>query len=329
MVLRAFWLRAIVCTFLVGGVVPPVLAQPKEKKPTRMVVRYVGHTDDGKHRHLGKPVMLVGVEPLEGGRTIELVVPNRDMNKDEFDPLPRVAEAIRECKRGDTLKIELDDSKPKPYVRDAERYKLKPGENDPKGYVFENSYPMKEGRTSYTAVVLSRFDEPRTVAVQQRRDKEGDMVSDAEILAVLERLKTGDVVEAEIREGGKTAVLTGLERYAPPQTGKFVKLAEQEIEGQKAAAVELSSDGKTVTAVVPGKLQGKRWVSDPKLLAAAKKLKPDAEVVYRAREGDGKVWLKEIEPAPKQKSEEASAARGGRESRDGNDERRGGRKADK
>lgn len=309
MVLRALWLRALICAFLVGGVAPIVHAQPKEKKNTRMVVKYVGHQDDGKHRHMGKPVMLLGVEPLEGGRPIELVVPNRDMNKDEFDPLPRVAEAVRDCKRGDTLKIEIDDSKPKPYVREAEKYKLKPGEQDPRNYVFESNYPAKDGRTNYTAVVLSRYDEPRTVAVAQKRDKDGNMASDPAILSLLEQLKAGEIVEADIRDGGRTATLTSLERYAPPQNGKFVKLTEQEVDGQKATAVELTSEGKPVTVVVPGKLQGKRWVGDPKLTSAVKKLKADADVVYRAREADGKLWLKDIEPAPKQEKAEPAEER--------------------
>jgi len=305
MVSRAL-LRTLLCALFVGTMHRPVLAQQKEKKHTRMVVKYVGHQDDGKFRHMGKPVMLLGVEPLEGGRTIELVVPNRDMNKDEFDPLPRVAEAVRDCKRGDTLKIEIDDSKPKPYIREAERYKLKPGEQNPRSYVFESNYPAKEGRTSYTAVVLSRFDEPRTVAVAQKRDKDGNMVADPEITSLLETLKTGEVVEAEIKDGGKNGILTSLERYAVPQNGKFVKLSEQEVEGQKAPAVELVSDGKDVTVLVPGKLQGKRWTSEPKVLAAVKKLKPDTEVVYRSRESDGKLWLKDIEPAPKEKESKAA-----------------------
>lgn len=325
MVSRAL-LRTLLCALFVGALHGPVLAQQKEKKNTRMVVKYVGHQDDGKFRHMGKPVMLLGVEPLEGGRTIELVVPNRDMNRNEFDPLPRVAEVVRDSKRGDTLKIEIDDSKPKPYVREAERYKLKPGEQNPKSYVFESNYPAKEGRTSYTAVVLSRYDEPRTVAVAQKRDKDGNMVTDPEITSLLETLKTGEVVEAEIKEGGKNGILTGLERYAIPQNGKFVKLSEAEVEGQKAPAVELVSDGKDVTALVPGKLQGKRWTSDAKVLSAVKKLKPDTEVVYRAREGDGKLWLKEIEPAPKEK--ESRAAREPAAKQESGEERRG-RRADK
>jgi hypothetical protein len=328
---------ALTGAFVLGGLLFPAYGQ--EKKKTSMVVRYVGHQDDGKFKYQGKQVMLLAFEPLEGGRPVELVVPNRDMGArgNKFDPIPQVADVVRGLKKGDTFRIELDDTKPRPFVTYARPYKLKPGESDPNAYIFENTFRKEEGRSSYTAVVLSRFDEHTTVAVQQKRDKEGDMASDTAILDLLQKLKTGEVVEAQIQGGGRTPILTGLERYAPPQTGKFVKLSEQDVEGQKAPAVELERDGKPVTAVVAGKLQGKRWVADAKVLGAAKRLKPDAEVVFRARDDDGKLWLKEIEAAPKAAEERAeSSARGGRTTaaRDGaarktREAKDGDRKADK
>lgn len=327
---RALWLRAIFAALSLGGLLAPAMAQ--EKKHTQMVVRYAGHQDDGRFRHLGKPVMLLWVEPLEGGNPVELIVPNKgmeDMRNDKYDPIPQVAETVRDLKRGDVIKIELDHSKPRPYVRYAKLYKLKPGESDPRAYIFENTFRKAEGRSIYTAVVLSKYDEQTTVAVNQKRDREGDMVSDTAILELLQTLKTGELVEAEIRDGGRMPVLTTLERYAPPQPGKFIKPTEAEVEGQKAPAVELEREGKRITALLPGKLQGKRWMPDPKVHAEVRKLKPDMVVVFRARDDDGKLWLKEIEaaPAPKREREEGSAstARGGRGD---NDEKRG-RRADK
>ena len=292
----------------------PSPASAQEKKPTRMVVKYLGHQDDGKYRYQGKPVMLLGVEPLEGGRPVELIVPNRDRNGDKFDPIPQVADTVRGLKRGDVIKIELDDTKPRPFVREARPYKLKPGESEPNTYVFENTFRKEDGRSTYTAVVLSRYDEQMTVAVPQRRDKEGDMVSDTQMLGLLQQLKTKELVEAEIREGGRTPTLTRLERYSPPRNGKFVKVTEEEIEGQKAPAVELTgADGKPVTAIVDGRMTGKRWSADNRVLGAARKLKPDTDVVFRLRDEGGKQYLKAIEPAPKAEDTAAPAARAARD----------------
>ena len=317
------WLHAVVGAAVLFGVLRPAAAQ--EKKYVRMVVRYVGHHDDGKYRYMGKPTMLLAVEPLEGGRTVELVVPNKgqgDIKNDKYDPIPQVAETVRELKRGDVIKIELDHSKPRPFVREAKRYELKPGEEDPNAYVFQSNFRKEDGRSRYMAVVLSRYGEQTTVAVQQKRDKEGDMVSDPAVLEMLQNLKAGEIVEAEIRETGSTPVLTSLERYAPPQNARFIKLTETDVEGQKAPAVELEREGKPMTAIVVGKMQAKRWTPDGKVLAAAKKLKPDADVVFRARDANGRLVLKEI----REKEVPQGAASASRRTSGGDDQERPARR---
>jgi hypothetical protein len=50
--------------------------------------------------------------------------------------------------------------------------------------------------------------------------------------------------------------------------------------------------GKPVTAVVTGKMQGKKWVADPKVVQMVKRLKPDQAIEARlVSEGD-KTWLR-------------------------------------
>lgn len=301
-------LRMLVCAVALAGLARQA---PAQDKWTYKVVKYVAHQE--RARYQGKQVLALGVEPLEGGRTLELIVANKDMNRQEYDPVPQAADTVRYLKPGDVIKIELDNGKPQPLVRSVKRYKLKPGEDEPNTYVYENSFPKNDGRNSYTAVVLSRYDQQTTVAVQQRRDKEGGMASDPEIISTIEKLKPGEMVVAEVKEG-RTPVLTGIDRYVAPQKGKFVKLEEGDVEGQKGMVATLEREGKTVTAAVPGKLQNKRWVNDSKVLAEARKLKPNSEVVYRAREEGKTLWLKDIEPAPKaDESASASASRGGRD----------------
>jgi hypothetical protein len=316
---RALWLHAIVGAVVFGGLLRPAAAQEKPKKITSMVVRYLAHQDDGRFRYLGRPVMVLAVEPIDGGRPVELIVPNRgwdDPKNGKYDPIPQVAENVRNLKRGDVIKIEVEhptQQQGRPLVREAKRYTVKPGEGEPNTYVFKSNFRNKEGRSNFMAVVLSRFDEQTTVAVQQHRDKEGDMVSDPAILELLGKLKGGELVEAEIKDGGgRTPMLTSLERYAPRQNGKFLKMTEVDVDGQKAPAVELQREGKPVTTTISGKLQGKRWTPDPRILSAARKLKPDTDVTFRARDDDGRLILKDIEPAPKQADATAAASRGGR-----------------
>jgi len=273
----------------------------KEKKPNKQVVKYVGHKE--KVQYQGKLVMVLAVEPLSGSsRPMELIVKNHDMNKRDYNPVVNT-DNLNALQKGDAIKIELDDSKPKPFVTYLRKYDLKPGEENPKTYVFEITMEKGEGRQTYNAVVLSKFDQMTTCAIPQKKGKEGQPEPDPEMMAMVSKLNRGDLVEAEIREARPVPMLVHIDRFAPPHTGKFLKLAEEEVDGQKTSAVEIEREGKTVKALVPGKLQSKKWVPDAKVLAAARKLKPDAEVVYRAREDGDKLWLKEIEPAPKQQAE--------------------------
>ena len=317
----------VVAFWILLAAAPSQAQQEKEKKKTTVVGRYLAHKE--KFNYQGKKVLLLGIEPVAGGKPMELIVANHDMNKPDYNPVVNT-DHVNALGKGDTIKVTLDDSKPRPFVRDIDKYDLKPGEEEPGTFVFENTFPKTEGKVTYTAVVLSKLDEFKTLAVQQKKDKEGNSGPDAAVMDVVNSLKTGDVVEADVREG-RTPVLVAIEKYTPAQTAKFLKVSEAEVEGQKAPAVELEVDGKPVTAVVQGELKNKRWVSDSKVLGAAKKFKPETEVVYRAREADGKVWLKEIKAAPQQREEkERSTASAGDEADEKTNDRpaRRGRRRD-
>src|SRR3954453_5040117 len=97
---RVVRVRAALAALALIAFAAPGLAADK-KEPTRMVVRYLGHQEEGKYRYLGKPVMVVALEPMEGGRPVELSVPNRDQNSKKVDPIRHVAEAVRSSKAGD------------------------------------------------------------------------------------------------------------------------------------------------------------------------------------------------------------------------------------
>ena len=305
----------------------PATAQTKEKQPARQVVKYLAHKE--KVPYQGKLVMVLRVEPVAGGRPIELVVKNHDMNKKEYNPVVNT-DNVNALQPGEAIKIELDETKPKPFVTYVREYKMKAGEERPGVYVFESSYEKADVRPAYTAVVLSKFDSMTTLAIPQKKNKEGKLEPDADIAAMVGALKTGELVEAEVRESRPVAVLTHIDRYSAPQTGKFLKATEQDVaEGQKGSAVEIEQGGKTVTALVPGKVQNQKWVPDGKLAAAVRKLKADAEVVYRTRQDGDKVWLKEIEPAPKQAEKKEKPTESGAVEGDDRRPRRGARGANR
>jgi hypothetical protein len=274
-------------------------APADEKKPAATVVKFLGSQEG---RVGNKKVLMVAAEPVGGGQRFQLYVPNKDPNKNDYEPNPEVAKVVGALQAGDFVKIEVDSATRPPALKKASAYDAKPGEDGPNVYRFENAFENKEGRVPFTAVVLSRFDQTVTVAVPPApKGKDGTPgAGDARLAALLDGLKGGDLVEAEIRGSGKAATLVDLDRYEAPKPAKFVKASEAEVDGQKRLAVELEAEGKPTTVLLGGKMQGKKWVPDAKAAAAVKKLKPDDEVMYRAREEGTSLVLRDLQPVPKE-----------------------------
>ena len=239
-------------------------------------------------------MLLLGIEPVAGGKPMELIVANHDMNKSDYNPVINT-DHVNALSKGDTIKVTLDDSKPRPFVRDIDKYDS-PGEEEPGTFVFENTFPKTEGKLTYTAVVLSKLDEFKTLAVQLKKDKEGNSGPDAAVMDVVNTLKTGDVVEADVREA-RTPCWWPSRSTVRRADGKVPQGVGGGGRGAEGAGGGAGGGRQARHRRRAGELKNKRWVSDSKVLAAAKKFKPETEVVYRAREADGKVWLKEIKRA--------------------------------
>lgn len=270
----------------------PALAN---EAPTRtQVVRYVGTK---KGRVMGKEVMLLVVALPGGNRTGELYVPNNDWKSSKYDPLKEVATAVEALEKGDYVELEIEDSQGNP-VKSVMKYEPKPGEESPTGYIYLGAEDEQKGKTPLKKVTLKKWGQEAAVMLPTVKGEDGTSGPDPKLLAVVDALTEGDVVDAEIKTG-RPATLLSIEPYKEPQTGTFTKLVDADVDGQKASAAELEAGGSKVTAVLPGKLVGKKWVTDGKVLAAVRKIKAGSDVEFRTRNEGDKVWLKSIRPASK------------------------------
>ncbi len=100
-------------------------------------------------------------------------------------------------------------------------------------------------------------------------------------------------------------VISEIFPYKDPQTGKVTKVAQTDVEGTsgKTSSVDIeTSDGKTITALVPGKVTNKRFVADAVLMRDVHQMKPGTEVQYLSRSDNGKTYLVEL-TAPQDRGE--------------------------
>lgn len=256
--------------------------------------------------------LVLTLQPAAGGRAVQVAVPNRE-NKPQYDPDPAIFAVIETLKPGDYVEIDIEAGKgPRPSAKSVKLYTPKPGEEAPGAYIFLNSYTHREGGKEFEAVFLSKLGQKITAAVPIVKNESGGSAPDEAMMKVLEAVKGGDLVEAELSGGRGVPTLKSLEPYKEPEAATFQGMAEEEgADGMKMAAVKLDIGGKTVTAVLPGAKQGKRWATDRKMLGAAKKLKAGADLLVRTREADGKVWVKRIEVQKKPRGGDDAGDGGG------------------
>jgi hypothetical protein len=278
----------------------PAAASAQKKKEEQLpsppvVIKYLGSQ---KIRHQGKEVLMVSGQTAMGGKQVTLPIPNRD--KDKYSPEERMEEATKQLKPGDYALTETKTNEYKVWLSKFEAYKLTAGEDQPNAFVFQDSYPQKNGDKEVQIVALYKFGNYVDTILPSRRDETSkQMVTDPDMLATIGTLKKGDIVEAEIRSGNPP-VVQSLDRYKPAIEAKMAKMTEADVqEGVKGPAVELDQGGKSLTVLIPGKMAGQKWVPDAKLAGQVKGTRPGTAVLVKTRDLGGKTFLKEIKPAPK------------------------------
>ena len=248
----------------------------------------------------GRTYLVVSVEG-PGGQIARVAIPNKGGNRVQYDPDNHLSDAVQDLKSGDLVEIsvEMPHLGRPAMLRSIKPYELKPGEDQPNGYVFAGTDEKQSGSSTQTIVELTKLGQKFKVSVARTKSAAGDYESDPKIVSDLAQFKEGDSVFAEISGG----TLVTIEPYTEPQLGKLIKIDETEVDGHKVKTAHIDQDGKTIDAMVPGKMNGRTWSADTMVLRELSRLKPGEQVQFRAKDDSGKSWIRSIEPAPKNAAE--------------------------
>lgn len=246
--------------------------------------------------------LVVGATAVIKGMGIRLTIPNSDEKQSKYDPQKALLDIVTPLKRGDYIKVTYAMQNNVAMVSALALYPMKPGEDLLNGFIFNESYDKKEGKFDYQMVDVKKFDQLYTMVIPNKKDPtSGDMAPDPDLLAAASKLKPGDVVLIDSVAGQTHRQIKSIELYTEPVPGYFLKSKEEKSEnGQTETSVEIEADGKTITAFVPGHLDGKKWVADLKVLGEVKHLRPKSDVMFRASDDNGKTVLHAIAMSPKQ-----------------------------
>lgn len=285
-------------------------------KPEPLVIKFQSAQ---RQRLSGYDVIVVaGTEALTG-KPRQFGVWNRepqDKSKatSKYDPKPEVLSVVEKMKPGEYLKIEPNTMKENSilWVDKCETFSPAEHEEEPGVFIWDGGFKDTVEGTEVFKIELTKFSKRFVcyAAMVPAAEKGKGLMPDPAIIAAAEAVDTKvkaskskdkprEPVEATISQQGQALFINSLDLYQPQKQGTFTKLAETDVNGQKGQAVDLEHESKTVTALLPGKLMAKRWVTDVSLLAEAKKLKPGAAVLFRTRDVDGKTYLRQLVAAPK------------------------------
>jgi hypothetical protein len=288
-------------------------------KPDPVVIHFQSAQ---RQRLMGNDIMVIaGTEALTG-KSRQFGVANQEPQDKKYaaakyDPKPEVKSVVEKMKPGEYVKVEikLDSKSSIQWADKVETYTAAEHEEEPGVYLWDGGYKdTVEGQDVFKIELVKLGKRFVTYAAMVPGEKGKGMIADPTVVASAEAIEKAkapggkkkegtpakEVVEATISDSGQAMFVTSLDMYQAKKQATFTKVAEAEVEGQKGQAVELEESGKAVTALLPGKLSGKRWVTDANLLTEAKKLKPGTAVFFKTREIEGKTYLRALAAAPKE-----------------------------
>lgn len=242
------------------------------------------------------------------GRRMVLMVPNESPRAKKPTPKKEMASALKLLKKDHLIEIAYDVHKGVNRLQKVSRYNLAPGEDDPMGYVFIGRPFETHGGEDIMVVVLRKYGHEIKLPIPNVKEGK-DLVPTPYTAIRAERMVPGDSVDIITTGVGRSRVLTGISKYAPPFTAEFVKFTETRIKQSYSARIELKVDGEARAFDLATEVQaGKRRVP-PKLLAVAKGLSPGMKVRVKPRGPRKTRVVARIERIRKSTSDKESGSR--------------------
>lgn len=244
----------------------------------------------------GRDHLVMIVQPPSGGPQIRLILPNSD--RDRYSPKKEDADLVSGMQPGQFVQATSHLADGAMTIDSVASWSPRPGEETPHGYVYLTS-GASDKNPADLQVALMKFGEPVNITVPGQPGADGTAAPDPAIAAELKQVEQGDVVWADVIPG-KTPVLAAIVHWSEAQQGRLMRVGPADVDGQRGFAAEIATDTKPVTALIPLTTQKGKSSTDPRLLAAARKVGNGSQVLFRVREDGEKTWLLEIEPPAKE-----------------------------
>ena len=177
----------------------------------------------------GRTYLVVSVEG-PGGQVARVAIPNKGGNRVQYDPDNHLADAVQDLKPGDLVEISVEMPRlGRPaMLRSIKPYELKPGEDQPNGYVFAGTDEQQSGSSTQTIVELTKLGQKIKVSVARTKSAAGAYEADPKIVSDLAQFKEGKTIDAMVpgKANGRawspdTMITRQLSRLKPGEQVQF------------------------------------------------------------------------------------------------------------
>jgi TusA-related sulfurtransferase len=207
-----------------------------------------------------------------------------------------VSQALKTMKPGDLVEATGKQDNNQDIVASFQVYALRDGEERPEVFL----YVSDSAGASVKLYKMGQFSEPKLPTVA---DAAGKSAPDPKLAEALSKVSPGQMVQVEFQPHSNPQILQSIEVFPSPETGVVSKLADADVPGAGAApgaktpSIEITIGSDVKTVLVPGRLEGNKWVPDAKLARQLKMFKVGDKVRLRARADGEQFWLREIAKA--------------------------------
>jgi len=242
--------------------------------------------------------VLVCRRPHDPGQS-SIIIPNRYPRGKECDPDPAMWKVVKKLMPGDMFEASVTTLGGKTLCHSLKAFKAAAGENEPGTFILGKLEPFRIKDQPYMSVELTKLKRTQKVFLPNVKDEQGKLVPDARMIEKIKSLKQGSVVVALVTRSRQRFTLREIREYVPPEEGEFVRfVAESSDDGGKAGVI-VKIDGEEKTLPVIRVKQSGKMVADPKVVAAARRLKPGRHVTCELRKDGEKIFLTKIEAVTK------------------------------
>ncbi|MFB3893582.1 MAG: hypothetical protein ACE15C_16335 [Phycisphaerae bacterium] len=238
----------------------------------------------------GKPWSAVAVAKVEGGSPFDILVPEK-FARGKID-----MEMLKDAEPGDLLEIVCSTAVPCTLMS-MKKYDFKWGEDEPNVFVFSKKGEVKTEAVTNVTVSVTRFLQPFTMVVPNKKGADGSPVPDEAIMKTINALKDGDLVELMTEAAGGRLIIRSARYLEPYRKVEFVKVVKGKVGMDDLTGVEVKEGGgdseRSSTARFYLNPKGRDFAG---LLKTVGAIPAGAETLVRTVSDDRGNWLVSIRP---------------------------------